>query len=957
MTPERFRLISKLYDAAAAMEPAERTRFLEERCAHDDDLRRELIDAFRDPGSTVTGVLETGAAAAVGGGHHWIGRRLGHYQILNMVGEGGMGAVYQAEQDHPRRIVALKVIKAGVPSAELLRRFERESQVLARLQHPGIAQIYEAGVADTAFGPQPYFAMEFIHGVPLQAYAETRKLGPRQRLQLMANVCDAVEHAHQRGVIHRDLKPANILVDDGGQPKILDFGVARATDSDAHATRQTDVGQLVGTLAYMSPEQVTADPLDVDTRSDVYALGVVLYELLGKRLPYQLSQQLHEAVRTIREQDPTRLSAISRSYRGDVETIVGKALEKDKTRRYVSAAELADDIRRYLADQPIAARPASTSYQLRKFARRHKGLVAAAAVVFTVLIAGIVATTREALRARRAEQIAQAVSDFLQNDLLAQASAYTQAGPSQRPDPDLKVRTALDRAAARISGKFGGQPGVEAAIRDTIGQTYLDLGLYPEARTQLEQALQLYERLLGSESRTALRILSRLANLSVSQGKYDDAEALATRAVSVQRRVLPAEDPDTLYSMNTLGNAYYLEAKYDKAEPLYSQVLEIRRRVLGREHPRTLSSTNNLAGVYYSTSKYDKAEELWAQTLEIRRRVLGSEHPDTLSSMRNLALDYGMQRKDDQAEVLLSEALGISRRVLGLEHPSTVATISNLARIYDGAGKFAQAEPLYREALEIQRRVLTLTHDDTLFSMLSLGSVSVALGRYMEGEALAREATENARRSLGPEHPHTITALHILANAYAAQGKYAQSETLYDQALELSRRVRGNEHADTLAMLSNYAALYQRWGKYAQAESLAAEALSGRRKVLGPDNEDTVLAAADLAFAYQSEGKCVESEPLARESFDFYRKKRPDDWLRFRSESLMGASLAGQKRYAEAEALLLEGYEGMAARRVRIPAPHAYNLDHARDWIVRLYESWGKPDRAAEWRTKISTRR
>jgi eukaryotic-like serine/threonine-protein kinase len=959
MTPERFRLISELYDAAATLDPGERTRFIDKRCANDDELRRELMDAFRETGSALAGVVEMAAAAVVDGRDHGLGRRLGKYHILRVLGEGGMGVVYEAEQDHPRRIVALKVIKAGVASPELLHRFEQESQILARLQHPGIAQIYEAGAAETDLGPQPYFAMEFIHGVPLREYVVAQKLDLGRRLELMAKVCDAVEHAHQRGVIHRDLKPANILVDQDGQPKILDFGVARATDSDARATRQTNIGQLVGTLAYMSPEQVTADPLDLDTRSDVYALGVILYELLAARLPYTISNNLHEAARAIREQDPERLSSVSRSYRGDIETIAGKALEKDKARRYASASALAEDLRRYLADEPVAARAASTTYQLQKFVRRHRALVGGVAAVLVVLAAGVVVSTWQAVRARQAEraaveaqQTAQAVNDFLQNDLLAQASASTQAGPSQRPDPDLKVRTALDRAAARISGKFGPQPGVEAAIRGTIGETYQDLGLYPEARTQLEQALQLYERRLGAENATTAKIISRLGNVAVSQGKYAEAEALAERAWSVQRRVLPPEHPDTLYSMNTLGNAYYLEGKYDRAEPLHRQVLEIRRRVLGPEHPRTLSSMNNLAGVYYSQSGYAKAEGLWSQTLEIRRRVLGSEHPDTLSSMRNLALDYEMQRKTAQAETLMSEALEIYRRVLGPEHSSTVGTMSNLARIYEDEGSFTKAEMLYRQALEIQRRVLTLKHDDTLFTMLSLGSIDLSLGRYEEGEALARQASENIRRFLGPEHPYALVSLHVLANAFAAQRRYAQSEALYGEALGISRRVLGDEHADTLSTLSDYAGLYQQWGKYAQAEKLAAEALSGRRKVLGPDSADTILSAADLALAYQSQGKWVDSERLAREALEFYRKNRPDDWPRFRIESLLGASLSGQKRYAEAEPLLLEGYQGMVVRKARIGAPDWHHVDRSREWIIRLYQSWEKPDRAAEWRSR-----
>jgi WD40 repeat protein/serine/threonine protein kinase len=326
---------------------------------------------------------------------------IGRYQILRLIGEGGMGAVYEAEQEHPRRKVALKIIKHGMASPELLRRFEQESQALGRLQHPGIAQIYEAGTVDTGFGPQPYFAMEFIRGVPPRDYAEAHHLNTNQRLEIMAKICEAVHHAHQRGLIHRDLKPANILVDDTGQPKILDFGVARVTDSDARSTLQTDMGQLIGTLAYMSPEQALADPLDIDTRSDVYSLGVILYELLTGQLPYPVSRKIHEAIQAIREADPVRISLINRMYRGDIETIVNKALEKDRSCRYPSASGMAADLHRYLTDEPISARPPSASYQLRKLAHRHRVLVLAITAVLVILVCGISVTTWQASVARR----------------------------------------------------------------------------------------------------------------------------------------------------------------------------------------------------------------------------------------------------------------------------------------------------------------------------------------------------------------------------------------------------------------------------------------------------------------------------------------------------------------------------------------------------------------------------
>jgi len=952
MNPERFQQMEALYDAAAGMEPEERTRFIDERCAGDEELRRELLDAFRDASKTLTEAVRKAAAAVVDGRDDWTGRQLGTYKILRIVGEGGMGVVCEAEQDHPRRIVALKVIKAGVASRELLWRFERESQVLARLQHPGIAQIYEAGAAETGFGPQPYFAMEFIHGVPLGEYAEARKLGTRQRLELMAKVCDAVEHAHQRGVVHRDLKPANILVDHDGQPKILDFGVARATDSDAQATRQTDVGQLVGTLAYMSPEQVTADPLDLDTRSDVYALGVILYELLGNRLPYQLSHQLHESARTIRDQEPERLSSIDRSYRGDVETIVAKALEKDKARRYPSAAALAGDLRRYLTDQPITARPASTGYQLRKFARRHKALVSAAAAVFVVLVAGIAVSTREAVKARQAEQTAQAVSDFLQNDLLAQASAATQSSPNKKPDPDLKVRTALDRAAARITGKFNAQPEVEAAIRFTIGRTYTDLGLYPEARNQLERALELQRRILGAENPRTLQTQARLGHTVFLQGKYPEAVALLDPALAVQRRVLGADHPDTLSSMALLGNVYYWQGKYAQAASVMSQNLEIRRRVFGPDSHDTIKVVNGLASAYHMMGKYAQAEALFSGAVEAERRLLGPEHPETLGAMNNQALNFESQGKYAEAEALDTQILESRRRVLGPEHPDTLGVMVNLANVYSDQGKRVEAKALYIQALEAQRRVLGPEHLMTLRSMNNLANIYNAEGSYQQAETLFSQALKIDRRVLGAEHSETLICMANLADSYGWQRKYGPSEALFSRTLEISRRVLGPEHPLTLAFFANFAYTQQREGKYALAEAAGVQVLAGRRRALGSEHPDTMDSAADLALAYLARGNFNASEPLAREVLEWNEKKQPGDWPRFRAESLLGASLAGQKRYAEAEPLLLEGYQGMTVRKARMGVPDQYHIDHARDWIVQLYKSWGKPEQAAEWRKR-----
>ncbi len=877
--------------------------------------------------------------------------RIGRYRILRLLGEGGMGSVYLAEQENPHRIVALKVIRPGFVNADLLRRFEQEGHALGRLQHSGIAQIYEAGTADSGFGPQPYFAMEFIAGQTLIEYVGQQHLDVRARLEVMAKVCDAVNHAHQRGIIHRDLKPGNLLVNQEGQPKILDFGVARVTDSDVETTRQTDIGQLIGTLQYMSPEQVQIDPAELDIRSDVYALGVILYELLAGRLPHDMKgMALPEIVQTIRDVDPAPLSSISRIYRGDIETIVAKALEKDKARRYASAAELAADIRRYLANQPIFARPPTTSYQLQKFARRHRTLVASTAAVFLVLVAGVMVSTWQLVRARRAEASAQAVNDFLQNDLLAQASAANQSGPTTKPDPDLKVRTALDRAAAKIAGKFDKHPQVEAAIRDTIGQTYLDLGLFPEARTQLELALALHQRVEGPNNPKTLNTAMQLGSVAERQGKYAEAEALQNQTIQAMQRVLGPEHPDTLKATSGLATVYMDQAKYPQAEAIYSRNLEIERRVFGPENSLTLHGMHSLGAVYLYEGKYALAEPLYSQTAEIDRRTLGPEHPNTLLALNNLATLYQSQGKYALAEEVYTRILEIYSRVSGPEHPDTLLVMNGLAGTYTAEGKYAQAETLYTRTAEIQGRVLGPEHPSTLSSRYSLGQTYFYEGKYPQAEALLSQTLEIRRRVLGPEHPGTLRTSSYLAYTYAAVSKYAQAETLFNQDLEIQRRVRGPQNEDTLTTLTHMAYLYEVEQKYGAAETSAAQALAGRRLILGPEHPATAASEADLAEAYESEGKFTQSESLAREAEAFQRAKQPDNWQLFWTESLLGASLAGEKKYIEAEPLLLEGYRGMVERKDRMPIPKLRDLNSAHEWIVQMYVAWGKPEKAAEWR-------
>ncbi len=714
------------------------------------------------------------------------GQLIGRYKVVRVLGEGGMGTVFLAEQDKPTRLVALKIIRPGVASANLLRRFEHEAQVLGKLQHPGIAQIYEAGTADTGEGAQPYFVMEYVRGRSLLEYAQASQLRTRQRLELLAKICDAVQHAHQKGIIHRDLKPDNILVPEDGQPKILDFGVARATDADIQVTTiQTDVGQLVGTIPYMSPEQAGGDVTELDTRSDVYALGVLGYELLAGRLPYDLSKKMiHEAVRVIREDDPTPLSSIDRVFRGDVETIIAKALQKERIRRYQSASDLASDIRRYLSDQPIVARPPSVGYQLRKFTKRNKALVAGVAAVFVVLVAGIV-TTSVALalesqqrtfaedaraEAQRQTGIAVAVSNFFNEDLLAAVVPSAAQGKGK----DVLMRDVLDEAGKSIEeasgagGRFEGKPLIEASIRAMLGETYRRLGEHATAERHLMRARLLRRRELGEEHPDTLSSTNILAILYDNQGRYDEAEPLYVKTLDIQRRVLGEEHPDTLTCMNSLANLYRNQGHYDKAEPLYVKTMEVIKRVRGEEHSHTLNSMNNLALLYWNQGRFDEAEPLYLETLEIMNRVLGEEDPDTLDSSNNLASLYKDQGRHDEAEPLYVQTLEIQKRVLGEEHPNTLISMNNLAELYHTQGRYEDAAALFVQAVAGARVAWPASHWITGAILGYYGKTLTVLQRYEEAETALLEAHDLISAGLGPDNERTISAIKSLSYLYGA---------------------------------------------------------------------------------------------------------------------------------------------------------------------------------------------
>jgi non-specific serine/threonine protein kinase/serine/threonine-protein kinase len=921
------------------------------------------------------------------------------YKIVRLIGEGGMGAVYEAEQEHPRRTVALKVIKPGMASPALLRRFDQEAEALGRLQHPGIAQIYEAGTADTGFGPQPYFAMEFIRGTSLTAYVRQLRLSIRQRVEMMAKVCDAVQHAHQRGLIHRDLKPGNILVDETGQPKIVDFGVTRITDKDAQATSQTDAGQLIGTLAYMSPEQVLADPLELDTRSDVYALGVILYELLAGRLPYPIGSKLHEALHAIREVDPQRLSSVDSIYRGDLETIAAKALEKDKARRYASAAELGADLRRYLTNEPIVARPPSLSYQISKFARRHTAVVAGIAAVFVVLVAGIVMTTLQAARAnrerdrataaerqatqtrdravsaenlaaaerdkavgaearaqqerdraqlerdnavaekRRADNeaaIAVAVGEFMQSNMFEQIMTPT---PSAGP-PDGAMRAALTRAASKVEGRYAQQPLIEAGVREAIFKAYASLGATLEGIPQLERALELRRRALGSEdpltAKTMLLLGGATAGPNTGTKKITDSKALLAEAYRILRTKLGEAHPDTLESMTRLANIYEGEGKVDDAESLTAKAVAIAQRAFGQSDERTLRYRSFLVGIHQLQGKRDQAQAESSDLYESARRALGENHPVTEAARLEA---HPLQSSVPIRIITDPRDAGSARQM--------VAALTMQAQQLIDQKKFDPAEKLLQQALDVARK--SGGQGPTMIVPLtSLASVYEGQGKYDQQESALREAVEFGR-DLGDAAPGRLGATQALANAYRAHGKYAETEPLYKELVEMHRRTVGESNLNTMIAMYTLGDVYARQGKLTEAEDVFRQMLDAQQRNRGLETLQAARVIASVGWVQLQLRRLSEAEASLRQALEILNKTDPDSWWKYNTRSMLGATLAAQRKYVEAEPLLLSGYEGLKQRKPDFVFRCQFTLQQAGEAMAKFYQDSGQPEKAVAW--------
>ena len=845
---DRWQRTKQLFQAALELEPHERPAFLARSCSGDPALKSELErlleaqsirDEFLEP-------LPRAAEPGVPQPDSLVGERIGAYELTELIASGGMGEVYlalRADGQFSSR-AAIKVIRPGLATSELLSRFQAERQTLASMNHPNIARLLDGGAT---LDGRPYLVMEFVEGRPIDQYCDAQGCSVAGRIELFRKICEAVQYAHQNLVVHRDLKPGNILITAAGEPKLLDFGIAKLLGDGDQPESTTAPNNPLRFLTpeYASPEHVLGER--ITTASDVYSLGVILYELLTGRRPYRIESRHPRAIeRSVCETDPERPSSVvagqerdlrtthgceasrlRRQLRGDLDNVVLMAMRKQQERRYSSAQQLSDDLRRYLEGEPVSARRDTFGYRAAKFVRRNCWAVTGGSTLMLALIAGVVGTTwqrnqalanlgravdaeqsmaAEAQRARTEAETARAVAAFL-------VRLFQQSDPNVSLGSTITARSLLDAGAARIVSELASKPEIQASLMDAIGVAYQSLGLLDPAERLLSAALEIRKVSPGGEHPAVAASLDHLGTLRIAQGDYDTAQTLLDEALEMRRGLLGSQHPDVAVSLNNLGALSYSRGDYQAAIRLFREALEMRRSLLGAEHVEVAQGLNNLAALLRATGSSAEAESLYREALAVRRQLLGEQHPDVAQSLNNLAVLLLATQRYEQAEQYCRQALAMRQEILGNDHPDTVQSLDNLGGILQGQGKFDAAEQIYREALATGRRLLGDDHPDVAITSNNLAMLLFMRNDFSSAEPLLRQCLRVKRTTYPEGHWRIAVAENALGTCLSRLGRFAEAEPLVVGACPVVRRALGEQHVHTLKAVRSAAELYEAWGQ------------------------------------------------------------------------------------------------------------------------------------------------
>jgi len=1091
-----------LFKAALAKSAAERSAFLEAACAEQPMLRAVVearLAAHESQsglhGHTVESSVATGEYTpdADGGEPAQIfdgcnpeaaGSVIaGRYKLMKVIGEGGMGSVYLASQSEPvKRQVALKLIKPGMDSKAVLARFNAERQALALMDHPNIARIYDGGVTPSG---QPFFVMELVHGVPITKYCDQQRLSVDARLQLFVLVCQAVQHAHQKGIIHRDLKPSNVLVTDVDgrpSPKVIDFGVAKATEFKLTDQSFADVGAVVGTPTYMSPEQADPTTMDIDTRTDVYALGVMLYELLVGSPPIDAAQfkrgAILEMLRMVRDEEPPRPSTklstadalpniaanraiepskLTKLLRGELDWVVMKALEKDRTRRYETANGFARDIERYLADEVVEARPPSTGYRLRKFVRRHMSQVIAASVIFLALIGGIVGTSLGLFRALAAEKLA---SDRLEQVEKARDATAKALGESevarkqatavgeflvnafQKPQPEmdgrqLKVVDLLEKAADKLAADKEMPELTRARLQTELGETFFRLGLSEKAVLLQQDASATYRRNLGDNDPQTLDAMHRLSYSLAHAHRYDEAIRIGEATLARMKTVHGPQHINTLLVMSQLANRYMDVNRMDLAIPLAAEALTAQRQLTGAGREWVPNSIANLAQMYKIVGRNAESVKLYEEAMAMYKTAHPAGHPDALAVIAKLGQAYRAAGRMADAIAIQRETAAQIEETMGSDHPRTLGVLSQLVRTYVEAGKADEALPVSEKALTLAKNAktpnpvavqqamedlaltysylnrtkeslallqevvasattqhgpnseatrhalynlanayrranqlveaiaafekvyaiekMTVPEDDRnhMITMTQLASAYEAAGRAQEAIPILEPLLVRQKVKLDPDHRDVMLTTFILGRSYGSVGRTGDAVRTLEQAAAAFKKKYGVTHPDARGVIIVLGTAYMKDNQFEPAESTIRDLLTAMRPTLPADSSELAKILAALGEILLGAKKFPEAEVALRECQTIRDKKEPASLTTFISKSMLGAALLAQKKHADAEPLLLAGYEGLKKQGAKLPPQGKVRLTEAIERLVQLYEAQEKKDEAAKWRQEL----